>query len=101
MVVKAIDLWAVGCILAEMLTGTPLFPGRDYSHQLNLILDIIGMSFLGFEVYSIINICTKVRQPWTSSIRSLQGDQEIISELFQSANEGRSNHFSRKQPPKP
>lgn len=49
MVVKAIDLWAVGCILAEMLTGTPLFPGRDYSHQLNLILDIIGMSFFILE----------------------------------------------------
>jgi mitogen-activated protein kinase 1/3 len=56
MVVKAIDLWAVGCILAEMLTGTPLFPGRDYSHQLNLILDIIGKSFLIFGAYSIMNV---------------------------------------------
>ena len=24
---KAIDLWSVGCIIAEMLTGRPLFPG--------------------------------------------------------------------------
>ncbi|KAJ3888777.1 putative MAP kinase [Lentinula edodes] len=39
---KAIDIWAVGCILAELLSGRPLFPGRDYSHQLDLILDIIG-----------------------------------------------------------
>lgn len=26
---KAIDVWSVGCILAEMLSGKPLFPGRD------------------------------------------------------------------------
>jgi len=39
---KAIDIWAVGCILAELLSGRPLFPGRDYSHQLDLILDILG-----------------------------------------------------------
>lgn len=25
----AIDVWSVGCILAEMLSGKPLFPGRD------------------------------------------------------------------------
>lgn len=39
---KAIDVWAVGCILAEMITGRPLFPGRDYHHQISLILDVLG-----------------------------------------------------------
>ncbi|TKA54345.1 Mitogen-activated protein kinase 2 [Rhodotorula sp. CCFEE 5036] len=38
----AIDVWSVGCILAEMLNGKPLFPGRDYHHQLTLILGILG-----------------------------------------------------------
>ena len=26
---RAIDMWSVGCVLAEMLSGRPLFPGRD------------------------------------------------------------------------
>ena len=25
---KSIDLWSVGCILAEMLSNVPLFPGK-------------------------------------------------------------------------
>jgi mitogen-activated protein kinase 1/3 len=40
---KAIDIWSVGCILAEILSGgRPLFPGRDYHHQITLILDVLG-----------------------------------------------------------
>ncbi|KAI9012483.1 mitogen-activated protein kinase [Phycomyces nitens] len=39
---KAIDVWSVGCILAELMSGKPLFPGRDYHHQLTLILDVLG-----------------------------------------------------------
>ena len=29
----AIDVWAVGCILAEMLLRRPIFPGENYLHQ--------------------------------------------------------------------
>ncbi|ODV74732.1 Pkinase-domain-containing protein [Cyberlindnera jadinii NRRL Y-1542] len=38
----AIDVWSVGCILAEMLSGKPLFPGRDYHNQLWLIMEVLG-----------------------------------------------------------
>ncbi|KAF4320749.1 hypothetical protein G195_005937 [Phytophthora kernoviae 00238/432] len=38
----AIDLWAVGCILAEMFTRKALFPGHDHVHQLHLILQLVG-----------------------------------------------------------
>jgi len=39
---KAIDVWSVGCILAEMLNNRPLFPGKNYVNQLVLIIDILG-----------------------------------------------------------
>ena len=38
----AIDVWSVGCIFAELLGRKPLFPGKDYVHQLNLITRVIG-----------------------------------------------------------
>ena len=39
---SAIDVWSVGCIFAELLGRKPLFPGKDYVHQLNLIMRVIG-----------------------------------------------------------
>lgn len=39
----AVDMWAVGCIVAEMLRGgAPLLPGRDSSDQLKRIFRVLG-----------------------------------------------------------
>ncbi|XP_072050562.1 cyclin-dependent kinase-like 4 [Amphiura filiformis] len=39
---KAVDIWAVGCLQAEMLTGEPLFPGDSDIDQLYHIIKCFG-----------------------------------------------------------
>lgn len=39
----SVDIWSAGCILGEMLARKPLFPGKNFVHQLSLIFDVIGM----------------------------------------------------------
>eukprot|EP00940_MAST-03C_sp_MAST-3C-sp2_P002648 g2648.t1 len=39
---KAVDVWSVGCIMAELIARKPLFPGDDYIHQLQLITRKLG-----------------------------------------------------------
>ncbi|KAK7506538.1 hypothetical protein BaRGS_00002013 [Batillaria attramentaria] len=39
---KAVDIWAVGCLLSEMLTGEPLFPGDSDIDQLYHIVKCFG-----------------------------------------------------------
>lgn len=37
-----IDVWSVGCILAEMVGRRPFFPGKDYVDQLICVLKVTG-----------------------------------------------------------
>lgn len=40
---SSLDIWGVGCIFLEMLSGTPVFPGvTDVCDQLNKIFDVLG-----------------------------------------------------------
>uniref|UniRef100_A0A673X5U2 cyclin-dependent kinase n=1 Tax=Salmo trutta TaxID=8032 RepID=A0A673X5U2_SALTR len=37
-----IDMWGVGCILFEMATGRPMFPGSTVKEELHLVFRLIG-----------------------------------------------------------
>ncbi len=36
------DMWSVGCILVEMLSNRPIFPGKNYLDQISKIQEVLG-----------------------------------------------------------
>ncbi len=38
----AIDMWSVGCIVAELYTKHAIFPGKDVRNQIRKIVEVIG-----------------------------------------------------------
>ena len=39
---KAVDIWSVGCIMAELYGRQPLFPGEDFLDQVQRIISVLG-----------------------------------------------------------
>ncbi|KAK6127659.1 hypothetical protein DH2020_038575 [Rehmannia glutinosa] len=64
----AIDIWGIGCIFAEMLTGKTLFPGKNVVHQLDLMTDLLGTP----PPESIARIRNEKARRYLSSMRKKQ-----------------------------
>ena len=39
---EKVDVWAIGCIMAELFNLRPIFPGQDEFDQLNKIVRVLG-----------------------------------------------------------
>ena len=39
---KAVDIWSIGCIFAELLGRQPLFPGDNFLDQIQKIISVLG-----------------------------------------------------------
>ena len=50
----AIDMWSFGCILAELYSGYPLFPGENETEQLACMMEVLGTppSSLVADIYN-------------------------------------------------
>jgi len=77
---RPVDMWAVGCVLAELLGRKPLFPGTDSHHQLAIISECLGKP--GNQLLQEID-CEDMRG-WVDELPDR--DRIPLDELFPRAN---------------
>lgn len=58
---KEVDMWAVGCIMGELIDGQPLFPGDSDIDQLFVIQKLLG------ELHSALFSLLSLFYEWESS----------------------------------
>ncbi|XP_034880461.1 cyclin-dependent kinase 10 isoform X6 [Mirounga leonina] len=67
---KVVTLWAMGCILAELLAHKPLLPGTSEIHQVDLIVQLLGTPseniWPGFSRLPLVGQYSLRKQPYNN-----------------------------------
>ncbi|XP_077296374.1 mitogen-activated protein kinase p38b-like isoform X2 [Arctopsyche grandis] len=77
---QTVDIWSVGCIMAELLTGRTLFPGTDHIDHLTRILVLCGTP----EQDTIEKITSEEARNYIQSLPHLR--KKDFHEVFRGAN---------------
>ena len=77
---QGVDMWSIGCILGELLKGSPLFPGTSTMNQLDRIIEVIGFPTKS-EIESINSPFAKTMLE--SVIPPNKNNKKSIKDLFE------------------
>ena len=66
----AVDMWSVGCIMAELLAKEPLLPGRSEIEQIDKVFKLLGTPtdrvWPGFTELPLVHKVKFVQQPYNN-----------------------------------
>jgi serine/threonine protein kinase len=108
-----VDIWAVGCIFAELLRMAPLLPGKTEVQQLGMIFDLLGTPNLriwpGYDALPYVKKWSFPDIPYSSIRTKLPGLSEYGYHLLErmltydpakrvSASEALEHHYFSEHP---
>ncbi|CAF1121538.1 unnamed protein product [Rotaria sordida] len=73
---EKLDIWSVGCMMAELILLRPIFRGKDHIDQLHKILDITGTP----NIQTLNEICTQESRTYIS--RMTPKPKQDFNQLF-------------------
>ena len=81
-----VDMWSLGCILAEMLLGKPLFPGTSTINQVGRMMRMYSDEYgeiIPLFSSKIEKIVTTIALPDRSEVEELSSDyaQSILDKV--------------------
>lgn len=81
-----VDVWSIGCVIAEMILGLPVFPGESASDQLVEIIKILGTPSKS-QILAMNNEATEFKFPnikpfpWNKIFKGKQFEDGLIELL--------------------
>jgi serine/threonine protein kinase len=79
------DIWAIGCIMVELIIKEPLFPAENYLHLVKLIIDILNVPDDDISIYQYGNRIIKRRK------------EKLKGELKKKIKKSFSQYFRKKE----
>lgn len=85
----SIDMWSLGCVLAELFLGLPLFPGQNVHNQLVRMIKVLGrpserLMTQGQHVHRYFHVATDVHARATYKLKN-EIEYALENEVFTAA----------------
>uniref|UniRef100_A0A8C6QMW8 Protein kinase domain-containing protein n=1 Tax=Nannospalax galili TaxID=1026970 RepID=A0A8C6QMW8_NANGA len=98
-----VDMWAVGCILSELLVHKPLLPGTSEIHQIDLIVQLLGTPseniWRGFSKLRLAGQYSLRKQPYNNLKHKFRGSQRLNFKRATTGDCLESSYFKEKPLP--
>ena len=93
---QTVDVWSVGCIMAELMTGKTLFPGTDHIDQLHKIMTVCGTPDQEF----MAKITSEDARNYLKTVPVMKRKslKDVLASKMQSASDSHHHHHHSSSP---